>query len=158
MVYQSGRCCAHGGLIIYIQNGLECTTVTELNISPNGWEYLCVEVCERKPHSKKYTICNVYRTPSDIVEDITTFREEFSTLLSNMKTMKHSCSVCGDYNVDLLKVKTNKHYCEYFDEVISQGFIPKITLPTRISEQSSTLIGNIYTNNIDERESQLAFC
>ena len=70
-----------------------------------------------------------------------------------MKTMKHSCYVCGDYNVDLLKVKTNKHYCEYFGEVISQGFIPKITLPTRISEQSSTLIDNIYTNNIDERES-----
>ena len=87
MVYQAGRCCAHGGLIVYIQNGLECTTVTELNISATGWEYLCVEVSERKPHSKKYTLCNVYRTPSDIVEDLTTFREEFSTLLSNMKAM-----------------------------------------------------------------------
>ena len=95
----------------------------------------------------------MYRTPSDIVEDITTFREEFSTLLSDMKTMKHSCYVCGDYNVDLLKVKTNKHYCEYFDKVISKSFIPKITLPTRKSEQSSTLIDNIYTNNRDERES-----
>ena len=67
--------------------------------------------------------------------------------------MKHFCYVCGDYNIDLLKVKTNKNYCEYFDEVISQGLIPKITLPTRISEQSSTLIDNIYTSNIDERES-----
>ena len=38
-------------LPIYIQNGLECTTVIELNISPTGWEYLCVEVCESKPHS-----------------------------------------------------------------------------------------------------------
>ena len=76
-------------------------------MSPTGWEYLCVEVGERKPHSKKYTICNVYNTPSDIFEDITTFREEFSTLFSNMKTIKHSCYVCGDYNVDLLKVKTN---------------------------------------------------
>ena len=127
MVYQAGRSCAHGGLIVYIQNVLECTTVTELNISATGWEYLCVEVSERKPHWKKYTKCNVYRTPSDIVEDLTTFREEFSTLLSNMKAIKHSCYVCGDYNIDLLKVKTNKHYCEYFDEVISQGFIPKIT-------------------------------
>ena len=99
----------------------------------------------------------MYRTPSDIVEGITAFREEFSTLLSNMKAMKHSCSVCGDYNVDLLKVKTNKHCCEYFDEVISQGFIPKVTLPTRISEQSSTLVDNIYTNNIDERESSSIF-
>ena len=89
MVYQAGRCCAHSALIVYIQNGLECTTVTELNISATGWEYLCVEVSERKPQSKKYTICNVYKTPSDIVEDLTTFREEFSTLLSNMKAMKY---------------------------------------------------------------------
>ena len=32
-------------------------------------------------------------------------------------------------------------------------FIPKITLPTCISEHSSTLIDNIFTSNIDERES-----
>ena len=95
----------------------------------------------------------MYRTPSDIVEDLTTFREEFSTLLTNMKAMKHSCYVCGDYNINLLKVKTNKHYCEYFDEVISQGFIPEITLPIRISEKSSTLIDNIYTCNMSKNES-----
>ena len=28
-------------------------------------------------------------------------------------------------------------------------FIPKMTLPTRISETSATLIDNIFTNNID---------
>ena len=27
-----------------------------------------------------------------------------------MKATKHSCYVCGDYNIDLLKVKTKKHY------------------------------------------------
>ena len=71
-----------------------------------------------------------------------------------MKAIEHAaCYVCGDYNVDLLKVKTNKHYCVYFEEVISQGFILKITFPTRISEQASTLIDNINTWNIDERES-----
>ena len=69
-----------------------------------------------------------------------------------MKAIRHSY-VCGDYNIDLLKVKTNKHYGEHFDEIISQGFIPKITLPTRISEHSSTLIDNIFTSNIDEKES-----
>ena len=70
-----------------------------------------------------------------------------------MKATRHSSYVCGDYNIDLLKVKRNKHYCEYFDEFISQGFIPKITLPTQISEHSSTLIDNIFTSNKDERES-----
>ena len=153
MVYKTRSCCAHGGLIIYIHNELECTTLTDINIASTGWEYLCVELCDRKPRSKKYTLCNVYRTPSEIVEDINNFTTEFATLLSHMKAIRHSSYVCGDYNIDLLKVKRNKHYCEYFDEIISQGFIPKITLPTRISEHSSTLIDNIFTSNIDERES-----
>ena len=30
---------------------------------------------------------------------------------------------------------------------------PKITLPTRFTEQSSSLIDNVFSNNIDERES-----
>ena len=70
-----------------------------------------------------------------------------------MKAIRHSSYVCGDYYIDLLKVNTNKHYGEHFDEIISQGFIPKITLLTRISEHSSTLIDNIFTSNIDEKES-----
>ena len=40
---------------MYIQNGLECTAVTELNISSTGWEYLLntyLEVFEGKPQSK----------------------------------------------------------------------------------------------------------
>ena len=55
----------------------------------------------------------------------------------------------------VITIKTNNHQCEYFDEVVvSQAcFIPRINLRARISEQSSTLIDNIYTNNIDERES-----
>ena len=149
MVYKTRSCCAQGGLIMYIHNELECTTITDINIASTGWEYLCVELCDRKPRSKKYTICNVYRTPSEIVEDINNFTAEFAILLSHMKAIRHSSCVCGDYNIDLLKVKTNKH----FDEIISQGFIPKITLPTRISEHSSTLIDNIFTSNIDENES-----
>ena len=47
-------------------------------------------------------------------------------------------------------IKTNRHYCSYFDDVVSNGFFPKITLPTRLSDHSSTLIDNIFTNNIDE--------
>ena len=35
----------------------------------------------------------------------------------------------------------------FFDMVISSGFHPKITLPTRITDRSSTLIDNILTND-----------
>ena len=50
-------------------------------------------------------------------------------------------------------VKDNKHYCEYFDEIISHGFVLQITLPTKICESTSSLIDNILTNNIDVPDS-----
>ena len=52
MVHQAGRCCAHGGLIIYIHNELEHTVLSEIDTSSTGWEYLCVQVRGRKQGSK----------------------------------------------------------------------------------------------------------
>ena len=90
MVYKTRRCCAHGGLIIYIHNELECTTLTDFDIASTGWEYLCVELCDRKPRSKKYTLCNVYNVyRSEIVEDVNNFTTEFATLLSHIKAIRH---------------------------------------------------------------------
>ena len=33
--------------------------------------------------------------------------------------------------------------------IISHGFIPRITLPTRMSDKSSTLIDNVFSNDVD---------
>ena len=69
-----------------------------------------------------------------------------------VKNINRSSYICGDYNIDLLKIKTNKHFNEFFDNLITTGFFPNITLPTRFTEQSSTLIDNVFSNNIEERE------
>ena len=47
-------------------------------------------------------------------------------------------------------MSSNNNYNMFFDNVISSGFAPKITLPTRICDTSSTLIDNVYTNTIDK--------
>ena len=41
----------------------------------------------------------------------------------------------------------------FFDNLITVGFFPKITLSTRFTEQSLSLIDTVFSNNIDERES-----
>ena len=64
--------------------------------------------------------------------------------------MKHATYICADFNIDLLKLYTKQHYSMFFDMVISSGFHPKITLPTRITDRSSTLIDNILTNVYDD--------
>ena len=101
----------------------------------------------KTPNSKRYTICNIYRVPGDLLETFNVFIEEFSSFMNCVRNLKHVAYLCGDYNIDLLKVKDKAHYCEYYDEIISHGFFPKITLPTRFSDTANTLIDNIFATN-----------
>ena len=52
-----------------------------------------------------------------------------------------------DHNIDLLKVNDVKFIEDYFHDILSAGYIPTITLPTRLST-SSSLIDNIFTTNL----------
>ena len=53
----------------------------------------------------------------------------------------------GDFNIDLLIVNLHAKTNEFVNDVISQGFLPKITRPTRITPHSATLIDHIYSND-----------
>ena len=46
------------------------------------------------------------------------------------------------------------HFNDYFDELVTNGFFPKITLPKRIGERSSSLIDNNFTNDTEKRHSR----
>ena len=76
------------------------------------------------------------------------FLAEFSTFLQTVKNLNKLSYICGDYNIDKLKLKINPLFGEFFDHVISNGCFPKITLPTRFSDQSATLIDNVFSTNI----------
>ena len=52
-----------------------------------------------------------------------------------------------DYNVDLLKINNIQAHEEYFDNILSSGYISTATLPTRLSNNSS-LIDNVFTTNL----------
>ena len=72
---------------------------------------------------------------------------EFNSTLLEHHTNSQNVYMCGDYNVDLLKLNSIPFNEIYFDNVLSAGYIPKITHPTRLSE-NSTLIDNIFTTNL----------
>ena len=58
--------------------------------------------------------------------------------------------MCGDYNIDLLKIQTNGEFSLFYENIIATGFAPKITLPTILCDTTSTLIDNVYSNVIDK--------
>ena len=73
-------------------------------------------------------------------------------MLNTLRNRSKFVYLCGDFNIDLLRLSCNNNYNVFFDNVLSSGFAPKITLPTRICDTSSTLIDNVYTNTIDKKQ------
>ena len=87
MVFQSSRCCRHGDLLIYIHKRFKYTLIDSINQDSTRWEYLCVEMSHRIPHSQKYFLCNVYRKSGEIVVEMNAFLAEFSTFLQRVKKL-----------------------------------------------------------------------
>ena len=56
-------------------------------------------------------------------------------------------NLCEDNNVDLLKINSIQAHEEYFDNILSSGYVLTVTLPTRLSNNSS-LIDNVFTTNL----------
>ena len=55
----------------------------------------------------------------------------------------------GDYNINLLNVDTHQLTSDSNDALFSNGFVPMITRPTRVTSNSATLIDNIFTNQLN---------
>lgn len=53
----------------------------------------------------------------------------------------------GDFNINLLNCTTSSSINNFLDLLGSYQLMPQITLPTRITEQSSTLIDNIFLSS-----------
>ena len=56
--------------------------------------------------------------------------------------------ICGDFNVNLLNADTHKDTYNFSEMMCAHGLFPLIDKPTRIDIHSSTLIDNIFTNNV----------
>ena len=56
-------------------------------------------------------------------------------------------------NIDLLKSDTHTKTNEYLESLFTLGFSPVITLPTRLTSSSATLIDHIYTNKLQSTNS-----
>ena len=53
----------------------------------------------------------------------------------------------GDFNLDLIKSDQHTATGKFLSDLNSRGFHPLISLPTRITSKSATLIDNIFTND-----------
>ena len=114
------------------------------NVKSDIWEGQFISETTEKTNNK-IIIGNVYRPPRDICDNYQQFNDEFTDILHRLQKTKGEIVIVGDYNIDLLKVEHKpiiRDY-RYLDSMMTHGFFPKITLPTRFSDLNGTLIDNV---------------
>ena len=144
MYYQSSVCSSHTSLIIYVRSDYQ---VKQLNLRNSSvlWESLFLEVT--LADGKKIIIGDIYRAPKEEVNIISTFIVELSHILTLLNRMKLPVYLCGDYNINLLKMHEKNSYEEFFETMLVHSYLPNITLPTRLTDTSNTLIDNVFANS-----------
>ena len=143
--YVKPNASSHGGLITYVDNSFEVTGIKKIDNSA-VWEGLFIEL-KHDSLKNKFIIGNIYKPPKDNnnANNINAFTMEIEPVVQERSSTNAEVFICGDYNINLLKLTGESHVADFFDMMLGHSFYPKITLPTRVNNSSgATLIDNIF--------------
>ena len=100
--------------------------------------------------SKNIVIGNIYRLPHNNINE---FYQCLEKCLVKLSRENKKVYICGDLNIDLLKIDTAHLDQHFFNLLCCYGFLPHILHPTRVTETTATIIDNIFSNNIHDEMS-----
>ena len=135
---------ARGGVLIYAKNDLKVLERQDLNMINDDFEAIWIEIINE---NGKNSICScIYRHPKSNIDNLSNY---LTNCINKINGEKKICHIAGDFNIDYLKYDSSKPHCDFINSMASLGFLPFILQPTRITEYSSTIIDNIYSNVIE---------
>ena len=149
-------CKEGGGICIYIKNGLNFKVRNDLNC-PDGYneffDYVFIEIINENP-SKNHIIGTLYRSPGN--NTVSDFTEHLNSILPKIMKENKNVILTGDTYKNLLKCADHAASAAYLDMLLALGLIPKITVPTRVTHSSATLIDHMFFNEGFHSKSLLA--
>ena len=138
-----------GGVGLYVNDHIRYNLRNDMKIFNEYCESIFIEIEKSQLSFDKNIIVGVmYRPPNTDMKD---FNEIIKELLENIKRENKICYLMGDYNIDLLNIESHSPTSDYNDIMYSNGFIPLITRPTRVTNSSATIIDNIFTNKLSSQ-------
>ena len=134
----------YGGVSLYVKNELNFNIVENMCYCIDDvYECIPIELCNS--NEKNTIISCVYRKSGS---NINKFNNHFNEFITNVKCTKKPVYICGDFNIDLLKSEKNVGTKNFIELLYSNSFLPLINLPSRITKDTTTMIDNIFTNDI----------
>jgi len=130
-----------GGIGMYIKNTFLFQERSEFKLNNSSLcrnENIWYEILG---NGNKYIIGAIYRHPN---QSIKTFIPEMEAVLGKLSDQDLPCIIAGDINIDLTKCSSDVETANYVDQLLINNFIPVITMPTRITSRTATLIDHMY--------------
>ena len=131
-----------GGVSLYIKDCIEYTLRGELCFQNGTVETLFVEMNKEQFNERQNIIIGVIYRPQDT--DIKQFNDYILQWLTQIKAEKKIAYLLGDYNINLLNIDKHVASQDFADTMFAYSFFPLITKPTRVTDESTTLIDNIF--------------
>ena len=129
-----------GGVSILLKNGIQYHELTDLTSSTDIIECSFVQI---EMTGKNVIIGCIYRPPNSNLQG---FTDEMCNISHKLSNLNNHVYLLGDYNVDLLKFNKHQPTSDFINTMFSFSFLPLINRPTRITDNSATIIDNIFTN------------
>ena len=139
------------GVALYVANTLKCTPRSDLSIGGDT-NSIFVEIDESYLKIKYNIVIGcIYRPPS---YSLKSFNDLVTDKLSILQREKKYIYLVGDFNVNTDPLIKGNINIQNFKNMFSSNFIfPIINKPTRVTQQSSTIIDNIYCTSNENLES-----
>ena len=141
-VYELPQGNNYGGIAIYSKRGLHTSERNNLrlqktcNCSKCNFESVWIDVTKR---NQTCTIGGVYRHPGGSAYHFNTALELSLSKTNNM----NPCIFTGDTNINLLDID-GAITTDYISSIMSHGFVPYVTRPTKITEFTAILIDHMF--------------
>ena len=138
------NCCRktlkNGGVCIYIQENLKFTNINlQKHCKEQDMEIAAIQL---KLNKKNTVILCVYRAPSG---DFNYFLNKLDNILDSLHNHKTELIICGDININYLENNNKKKQLDYL--LGTYNLIDTVYFPTRTTNNSATLIDNIFIDN-----------
>lgn len=135
-----------GGVSLYVKDTISYDVRYDLNVLNENLESIFIQLNRNDIGLDHDVIVGVLYRPPNTNMDIC--NNLLSKIFNALKSEKIIGYCMGDYNVNLLNHESNRHTGNFLDLMFSYSFMPLITKPTRIVEHTSTLLDNIFHNDL----------
>ena len=96
--------------------------------------------------TEKMVIGVLYKHPGCTTDCLNSFTQQLESNITKINAENKRCIIMGDLNIDGSKISTNEHVKNFADSLLENNYIPLITSPTRITENSASIIDHIIIN------------